>query len=131
MAFNIRMRLPEMEVLSNDFSTRQQQGKLDRDEEKFFKKLVKSLGYLAENPRPNRLASHETEGLTRKYGFKIIQSCLENHTPVSRADVLGLRPGQGTGCRREEKKSTGSNQRRNLAQISSHEWQCVRAMWSW
>jgi hypothetical protein len=50
MAFNIRMGLPEMEVLWNDLSTRKQQGKLERHEEKFFKKLVKALGYLGENP---------------------------------------------------------------------------------
>jgi hypothetical protein len=81
MAFNIRMGLPEMEALWNDLSTRKQQGKLDRDEEKFFKKLVKSLGYLAENPRHNSLASHEIDDLTRKYGFKIFQSYLENNTP--------------------------------------------------
>jgi hypothetical protein len=81
MAFNIRMGLPEMEVLWNDLSARKQQGKLDKDEEKFFKKLVKSLGYLAENPRHNSLASHEIDDLTRKYGFKIFQSYLENNTP--------------------------------------------------
>src|SRR5271169_6890340 len=81
MAFNIRMGLPEMEALWNDISTRKQQGKLDRDEEKFFKKLVKALGYLSENPRHNSLASHEIDDLTRKYGFKIFQSYLENNTP--------------------------------------------------
>jgi hypothetical protein len=81
MAFNIRMGLPEMEALWNDLATRKQQGKLDQDEEKFFKKLVKALGYLAENPRHNSLASHEIDDLTRKYGFKIFQSHLENNTP--------------------------------------------------
>ena len=54
---------------------------MDKDEEKFFKKLVKSLGYLAENPRHNRLVSHEIDDLTRKSGFKIFQSHLENNTP--------------------------------------------------
>jgi hypothetical protein len=44
MAFNIRMGLPEMEAFWNDLSTRKQQGRLDKNEEKFFKKLVKSLG---------------------------------------------------------------------------------------
>jgi len=81
MAFSIRMGLPEMETLWNDLATRKQQGKLDKDEEKFFKKLVKALGYLAENPRHNSLASHEIDDLTRKYGFKIFQSYLENNTP--------------------------------------------------
>jgi hypothetical protein len=83
MAFNIRMGLPEMETLWNDLSTRKQQGKLDKDEEKFFKKLVKALGYLAENPRHNSLASHEIDDLSRKYGIKIFQSYLENRTPAA------------------------------------------------
>jgi hypothetical protein len=56
-------------------------GEIGQDEEKFFKKLVKSLGYLAENPRHNSLASHEIDDLIHKYGFKIFQSYLENNTP--------------------------------------------------
>ena len=71
MAFLIRMGQPEMESLWLDLTTRKQQGKLDKDEEKFFKKLVKALGYLQENPRHNSLASHEIGDLTRKYGLKI------------------------------------------------------------
>jgi len=81
MAFNVRMGLPEMAALWNDLSTRKQQGKLDKAEEKFFKKLVKALGYLGQNPRHNSLASHEIDDLTRKYGFKIFQSYLENNSP--------------------------------------------------
>jgi hypothetical protein len=50
MAFNIRMALPEMAALWTDLSTRKQQGRLDKDEEKFFKKLVKALGYPARTP---------------------------------------------------------------------------------
>jgi hypothetical protein len=78
MPFRIRMGMPDMEAFWNDFSTRKQDGKLDRNEEKFFKRFVKALGYLAANPRHNSLASHEIEDLTRKYGFKIFQSYLEN-----------------------------------------------------
>jgi hypothetical protein len=81
MAFNIRMGLPEMAALWNDLSTRKQQGRLDKDEEKFFKKLVKTLGCLGQNPRHNSVASHEIDDLTRKYGLKIFQSYLENNTP--------------------------------------------------
>src|ERR1700733_13185363 len=83
MAFNIRMGLPEMEALWRDLSTRKQQGTLDKEEEKFFKKLVKTLGYLSENPRHNSLASHEIDVLTAKYGIKIFQSYLENNTPAA------------------------------------------------
>ncbi len=81
MAFKIRMGQPEMEALWVDLSTRKQQGKLDRDEEKLFKKLVKTLGSLAADPRHNSLASHEISDLSRTYGLKIFQSYLENRTP--------------------------------------------------
>ena len=83
MAFNIRMGLPEMAALWNDYSARKQRGTLDKNEEKFFRKLVKALGYLAENPRHNSLASHEIDDLTRKYGLRIFQSYLENRTPAA------------------------------------------------
>ena len=83
MAFNLRMGLPEMAAYWDDLAARKQQGKLGRDEERFFKKLVKALGYLAENPRHNSLASHEIDALTAKYGLKIFQSYLENNTPAA------------------------------------------------
>ena len=77
------MGVPEMEAVWNDLSTRKQMGGLDKDEEKFFKKWVKALGYLSVDPRHNSLASHEINDLTRKYGFKIFQSYLENKTPAA------------------------------------------------
>jgi len=81
MPFRIRMGLPEMEVLWLDLSSRSSQGNLDKEEQKLFKKLVKALGHLAENPQHNSLASHEIEDLSRKHGIRIFQSYLENHTP--------------------------------------------------
>ena len=81
MAFNIRMGVPEMVALWDDLSSRAKQGILAKEELKFFKKLLKVLGYLRENPRHNSLASHEIDDLTRKYGMKIFQSYLENNTP--------------------------------------------------
>jgi len=83
MAFKIRLGLPAMEALWKDLSTRKLQGALDKDEERFFKKLIKALGYLEQNPRHNSLASHEIDDLTRKYGFKVFQSYLENATPAA------------------------------------------------
>ena len=81
MPFQIRMGLPEMEVLWLDLSSRSSQGNLDKEEQKLFKKLVKALGHLAENPKHLSLASHEIEDLSRKHGIRIFQSYLENHTP--------------------------------------------------
>ena len=81
MAFNIRMGQPEMEALWNDLSMRAKSLTLDKDEERFFKKFVKALGFLSVNPRHNSLATHEISDLSRKHGMKIFQSYLENNTP--------------------------------------------------
>jgi hypothetical protein len=77
------MGVPELEAWWNDLSARKLQGRLDKDEEKFFQKLVKALGFLGQNPRHPGLASHEIDDLTRKHGIKIFQSYLENHTPAA------------------------------------------------
>jgi hypothetical protein len=95
MPFNIRMGVPGMEAAWNDLSTRKQKGKLDKNEEKFFKKWVKALGYLSENPRHNSLASHEIDDLTRKYGLKIFQSYLENKTPAAGRMFCAYGPDKG------------------------------------
>ena len=81
MAFAIRMGQPEMEDLWKNLSTRKLAGRLDKDEEKFFKKWVKALGYLAADPRHNSLSSHKISDLSRKHGLKIFQSYVENNTP--------------------------------------------------
>jgi hypothetical protein len=95
MAFNIRMGLPEMASFWNDLVIRRQHGKLDKDEEKFFKKLVKALGCLAANPRHKSPVSHEIDDLTRKYGLKIFQSYLENNTPSVRRVFWTCGPDKG------------------------------------
>ena len=95
MAFKIRMGVPEMGALWSDLSTRKQEGELDKDEEKFFKKWVKALGYLSANPRHNSLASHEIEDLTRKHGLKIFQSYLENKTPAAGRMFWAYGPDKG------------------------------------
>jgi hypothetical protein len=53
MAFNIRMGVPGMEAAWNDLLDRAGRGQLDKEEQKFYRKLVKALGYLRENPRHN------------------------------------------------------------------------------
>ena len=95
MAFRIRMGVPEMEAYWNDLSSRKLQGKLTADEKKFFKKLVKTLGFLNQNPRHPGLASHEIDDLTRKFGFKVFQSYLENKTPAAGRLFWAYGPEQG------------------------------------
>ena len=81
MPFQIRMGVPEMDRLWLVLSTRSLQSRLNKEEQKFFKKLVKTLGHLAADPRHNSLASHEIQDLSRKHGIRIFQSYLENNTP--------------------------------------------------
>jgi hypothetical protein len=95
MRFLIRMGEPEMEATWNDLSSRKLASKLGTDEERFFKKLVKVLGFLQENPLHNSLRSHEIEPLTRKYGFKVFQSYLENNTPAAGRLFWAYGPNQG------------------------------------
>ena len=95
MAFKIRMGVPEMEALWNDLSTRKQDGKLHKNEERFFKNWVKALRYLLANPRHNSLASHEIEDLTRRHGFKIFQSYLKNKAPAAGRMFWAYGPGKG------------------------------------
>jgi hypothetical protein len=77
------MGVPGMEAYWNDISIRKLTSKLDKDEEKLFKKLVKTLTFLGQNPRHPGLESHEIDDLTRKCGIKIFQSYLENNTPAA------------------------------------------------
>ena len=70
-----------MEALWQDFSTRHNQGSLDKEERKFFKKLVKALGYLSEKPKHNSLAFHEIADRSRKQSIKIFLCYLEKNTP--------------------------------------------------
>lgn len=95
MAFRIRMGVPMMAAYWQDLAARKLQGRLDKDEEKFFKKLVKTLGFLGQNPRHPGLASHEIDDLTRQHGIKIFQSYLENNAPAAGRLFWAYGPDQG------------------------------------
>ncbi len=108
MPFKIRMGQPEMESHWLDLSERHKQGTLDKDEEKLFRKLVKTLGYLSIDPRHNSLASHEITDLSRKHGIKIFQSYLENNTPSAGPMSESSCPQSlALGTRSLEKANTG------------------------
>ncbi len=95
MAFKIRMGVPEMEAAWNDLCSRHARGEMDREEAKYFKKLVKTLAHLQENPRHPGLASHEIDELSRKYKITIFQSYLENDTPAAGRLFWAYGPDQG------------------------------------
>ena len=48
-----------------------------------FKKFQKTLRFLSENPRHPGLKTHEISDLTRKAGFKVFESYLENNVPAA------------------------------------------------
>ena len=58
MPFNIRMGVPQMAAVWLELSTRKLCGKPDRNEEKFFKRLVRTLGFLSDNPLHQSLRTH-------------------------------------------------------------------------
>lgn len=95
MPFKIRMGQPEMEAVWQDLSSRKRLGELNKDEERFFRKFVKALVFLSENPRHNSLASHEIDDLSRKYHIKIFQSYLENNKPGAGRIFWAYGPDQG------------------------------------
>ena len=95
MAFNIRMGVPGMEAKWNDLVDRARREQLDKTDQKFYRKLVKALGYLRENPRHNSLASHEIDALSRKCGFRVFQSYLENKTPAAGRMFWAYGPDKG------------------------------------
>jgi hypothetical protein len=95
MAFNIRMGVPGMEAKWNDLLDRARCGQLDKNEQKFYRKLVKALAYLRENPRHNSLASNEINALSQKCGFRVFQSYLENKTPAAGRMFWSYGPDKG------------------------------------
>jgi len=81
MAFSIRMGVPEMELFWKDLTEKADKGTLSKTEQKLFKKLLKSFGFISQNPRHPGLSSHEISDLSRRYGMKVWESYLENNTP--------------------------------------------------
>jgi len=118
------MGVPEMEAYWNNLSTRKLADNLDKDEEKFFKKLVKTLGFLGQNPRHPGLASHEIDDLTRKHGIKIFQSYLENNAPAAGRLFWAYGPEKGDITilaiePHPEDQKRGAYQRINLSNLPS------------
>lgn len=102
--YSLVMGVPEMEELYEYLAVGKEAGTLDPEERKLATKFFKTLDLLSTNPRHNSLASHEIDELTRRVGFKVFQSYLENRTPAAgrlfwaygpergQITVLGLEP---------------------------------------
>lgn len=81
MNYKIRMGVPEMENFWKNLVDKKHNDKLNKNEEKLFRKLVKTLKFLSTNPKHPGLISHEIEPLSNRYGIKVWQSYLENKKP--------------------------------------------------
>jgi hypothetical protein len=89
------MGIPEMAAVWSDLSTRKLQGRLDGNEEKFFKKLLKALVFLGNNPQHPGLQTHEIDILTEKYGFKVFEAYLENNIAAAGRVFWAYGPDRG------------------------------------
>ena len=83
MSFTIRMGVPEMDDYWTDMITRHDEGMLDKNELRTFRKLLKCFNYLRNNPMHPGLKTHEIDALSDIAGFKIWQSYIENNTPAA------------------------------------------------
>ena len=81
MDYKIRMGVPEMNQLWEDLSRKCENNLLKGNDKKKFKRLIKALKYLSNNPKHNSLATHEIKPLSKKFGMKVWQSYIENKTP--------------------------------------------------
>jgi hypothetical protein len=81
MSYKIRMGLPEMEEYWNKLCKKSQDEELKGNDKKLFKKLVKALKFLQNDPKYPGLRTHEISQLSKRYGIKVWQSYLENNTP--------------------------------------------------
>ena len=70
-----------MKALWDDLLQKSGKSELSKDETQLYKKWGKAMAMLANNPKHTGLQSHEIESLSRRYGTKVWQSYLENHTP--------------------------------------------------
>lgn len=78
--FCIRMGIPEMQEFWNNLQQKYRTGMIKKKEEQLYKKWVKALKILAENPKYPSLQTHEIQPLSKRYGMKVWQSYLENKT---------------------------------------------------
>jgi hypothetical protein len=93
--FQIHMGVPEMEEFWNALQEKVTSGSASKDEIKAFKKIGKALRQLSNDPRHPGLQSHEIASLSKREGFKIWESYLENNTPAAGRIFWAYGPNRG------------------------------------
>jgi len=81
MEFKILLGEPDVSNYWSALDKKYDAGTLAGKEKSLFKKILKAFNLLATNPRSKSLSTHEIKVLSKKYGFKVFQSYLENKVP--------------------------------------------------
>ena len=114
MKFEIVMGIPGMQAFWEDLCQRAELNKLG-NEASLFKRLLKTLDFLRNDPKHRGLKTHEIKALSSRYGRKVWQSYLESRTPSAgrifwvygpskgQITIIGLEPHP------EDKKRGGYN----------------------
>lgn len=95
MPFIVRKGVPEILEFWKQLLKGHKRGTLDSVERELFKKWVKAVAHLRENPFHPGLESHEIDTLSERFGRKVFQSYLENRTPAAGRLFWAYGPKQG------------------------------------
>lgn len=79
--FLIRMGVPEMLGFWETLTNKVNNNIANKADAKLYKKIYKALLLLSNDPKHPSLDSHEIKALSLRYGMKVFESYLENHTP--------------------------------------------------
>jgi hypothetical protein len=80
MPFTIRLGEPEILKLFEDLQNKAREASLTKEEGNLLKLWIKSIERLREDPRHPALETHEIDILSKKFGERIWQSYLNNHS---------------------------------------------------
>lgn len=75
------MGVPDMKIYWDRLMNKYLNDSLSKSENVLFKKIAKTLKLLSLNPKHPSLNSHEISQLSSRFGQKVFESYLENHTP--------------------------------------------------
>jgi hypothetical protein len=95
MKYKIRMGRPQMADYWYSMIKKQAEGTLGKNERALFTKVQKAVGFLREDPAYPGLNSHDIDALTKREGFTVYESYLENHTPIAGRMFWAYGPDKG------------------------------------
>ena len=83
MSFDIWFGIPEIRDFWLNLKGKVDTNKANKNEKRFYKKLLKVLTLLQKDPKHNSLKTHEINILSQRYGRKVWESYLENNKPAA------------------------------------------------